>query len=102
MADVFAQLDNVTAARRVRLHLAFGLVPTVIWIALYAGAILTVGFTLFFGSKNLKAQVLMTGILSVLVATGLVVIISIDHPFSGAIHIRPEPLAQVLADFEQP
>ena len=83
MSEVFRQIDNVTAARRVRLHLATGLVPDVIWIALFAGALLTVGFTLFFGSENLLAQVSMTGVLSLLVTLGLVVIISLDHPFTG-------------------
>jgi hypothetical protein len=63
MTEVFRQIDNVTAARRIRLHLATGLVPDVIWIALFMGALLTVGFTLFFGSENLLAQVSMTGVL---------------------------------------
>ena len=102
MAEVFRQLDNVTAARRVRLHLATGLVPNVIWIALFMGALMTVGFTLFFGSENLLAQVSMTGVLSLLVTMGLVVIISIDHPFTGPVHIHPDALAQVLADFHEP
>ena len=99
MAEVFRQLDNVTAARRVRLHLATGLVPNVIWIVLFMGALLTVGFALFFGSENLLAQISMTGVLSVLVTMGLVVIISIDHPFTGPVYIHPDALALVLADY---
>jgi hypothetical protein len=102
MAEVFRQLDNVTAARRIRLHLASGLVPNVIWIVLFMGALLTVGFTLFFGSENLLAQVSMTGVLSVLVTMGLVVIISIDHPFTGPVYIHPDALELVLADYEAP
>ena len=102
MAEVFRQLDNVTADRRVRLHLATGLVPNVIWIVLFMGALLTVGFTLFFGSENLLAQVSMTGVLSVLVTMGLVVIISIDHPFTGPVYIHPDSLALVLADHQPP
>jgi hypothetical protein len=102
MQEVFRQLDNVTAARRIRLHLATGLVPNVIWIVLFMGALLTVGFTLFFGSENLLAQVSMTGVLSVLVTMGLVVIISIDHPFTGPVYIHPDALALVLADYESP
>jgi hypothetical protein len=98
MAEVFAQLDNVTSARRIRLHLATGLVPGVVWAALYAGAILTVGFPLFFGSENLRAQISMTGVLSILVTLGLVVIISIDHPFTGPVHVQPQPLSALLAD----
>jgi hypothetical protein len=100
MTEIFAQLDPVTTARRTRLHLATGLVPSVIWIALFAGAALTVGFTLFFGSKNLPGQLSMTAILSVLVTLGLVVIVTIDHPFTGPIHIQPDPLDKVLAEHQ--
>ena len=102
MSEVFRQVDEVTAARRVRLHLATGLVPNIIWAALFMGALLTVGFTLFFGSENPVAQVSMTGVLSVLVTTGLVVILSIDHPFTGPVHIRPDPLDSVLAEISHP
>ena len=35
------------------------------------GAFLTIGFTLFFGTQNLPAQTLMTGMLSILVFSGL-------------------------------
>jgi Protein of unknown function (DUF4239) len=102
MSEVFRLVDEVTAARRVRLHLATGLVPNVIWTALFMGALLTVGFTLFFGSENPVAQVSMTGVLSILVTTGLVVILSIDHPFTGPVYIHPEPLVSVLAEVSQP
>jgi hypothetical protein len=102
MSEVFRQIDNVTAARRIRLHLATGLVPDVIWIALFAGALLTIGFTLFFGSENLLAQVSMTGVLSLLVTLGLVVIISLDHPFTGPVYIHPDALSTVLEEFGKP
>jgi hypothetical protein len=102
MTEVFTQIDSITAARRVRLQLATGLVPNVIWAALFAGGLLTVGFTLFFGSENLLAQIVMTGVLSILVTLGLVVIVSIDHPFTGPVQVQPEPLVNVLADFEHP
>jgi hypothetical protein len=102
MSEVFRQIDNVTAARRVRLHLATGLVPDVIWIALFAGALLTIGFTLFFGSENLLAQVCMTGVLSLLVTLGLVVIISLDHPFTGPVYIHADALSAVLEEFGKP
>jgi high-affinity Fe2+/Pb2+ permease len=74
-------------------------VPDVIWIALFVGALLTVGFTLFFGSENLLAQVSMTGVLSLLVTLSLVVIISADHPFTGPVYIRSDALSGVLEEF---
>ncbi len=99
LSELFKQLDVITQARRTRLQLASGIVPDILWAALFIGAFLTIGFTFFFGTENLSAQVLMTGILSVIVFTGLLVIVSIDHPFAGAVHIDNDPLQKVLDDF---
>jgi Protein of unknown function (DUF4239) len=99
LGDMFRQLDTITQARRTRLHLATGIVPEIIWLALFCGAVMTVGFTFFFGTRNLPAQVMMTGILSVLVFMGLLVIVSIDHPFTGPSNVGSEPLLAVIEDF---
>ena len=99
LAEALHQLDAVTQARRTRLVLASGIVPGIVWLVLLAGAVLTVGYTLFFGAENLRAQALMTGALSVLVFSGLLVITAIDHPFAGSVKVQPEALAAVLEDF---
>jgi hypothetical protein len=96
---VLNQVDLVTQARRSRLILASGAVPKIVWLVLLGGAVLTIGFTLFFGTENLRAQTLMTGALSLLIFSGLFVIIVIDYPFAGSVQVRPEPLSLVLEDF---
>jgi Protein of unknown function (DUF4239) len=98
LVEIFHQLDVITQARRSRLHLAVGIVPSVLWAALTLGGILTVTFTFFFGSENLAAQVMMTGVLSFLVFLGLFVIVSIDHPFTGPVHVDSRPLLYVLEE----
>src|ERR1700733_13268276 len=99
LVPIFNQIDLITEARRSRLHLAVGIMPGVLWAALILGGGLTVAFTYFFGTENLKAQVLMSGILAVIVFMGLFVIVSIDHPFTGPVHVDPGPLQRVLSDF---
>lgn len=99
LVEIFRQLDVLTQSRRTRLQLATGIVPGVLWLVLVTGAILTVGFTFFFGTENLHAQVMMTGVLSAIVFMGLLVIISINYPFTGPVHIDSEPIERVLADF---
>lgn len=99
LIELLSQLDLLTQTRRTRLHLGIGIMPGVLWAALTVGGVLTVAFTYFFGAKNLKAQILMTCILAVIVFMGLFVIVSIDHPFTGPVHVGPEPLQEVLADF---
>jgi len=99
LAEALHQLDVVTQARRTRLVLAPGTIPRLLWFVLSGGAILTIGFTLFFGTENLRAQVLMTGILAFLIFSGLLVITAIDRPLAGAVTVRTEALTAVLEDF---
>jgi hypothetical protein len=99
LAAVLAQLDTITQARRARIVVASGIVPGIVWFVLFAGAVVTVGFTYFFGTENLRAQAVMTGALSLLIFAGLLIIIAIDHPFAGTVRVDPEPLERALADF---
>jgi Protein of unknown function (DUF4239) len=99
MTEIFYQLDQITQARRARAVLAGGVVPGVVWLVLSLGALFTIAFTFFFGTRNARAQVLMTGLLSALILMGLLVIVSIDHPFTGSVSVRPEALVEVLREF---
>ena len=99
LSEILRQLDTVTQVRRSRLVMASGIVPGVVWLVLFGGAVVTIGFTFFFGTENLCAQTMMTGALSVLIFSGLLTIIAIDHPFAGTVRVRPDPLAMVIDDF---
>ena len=70
-----------------------------VWAVLFGGAALTIGFTFFFGTENLRAQALMTGALAMLIFAALLVIVAIDRPFAGTVIVEPDALADVLADF---
>ena len=99
IAEVLRQVDRLSEARRQRLVSANGTVPGIIWLVLFVGAFVTVGFTFFFGTPNLRAQACMTGALSFLIFAGLVTIVAIDHPFAGTFKVGPEALASVVEDF---
>jgi hypothetical protein len=99
VAEILHQLDEITQARRARLAGADGTVPGVIWPVLFGGAAVTIGFTFFFGSQNLLAQSFMTGLLSVVIFSGLWIVLVIDRPFSGAVTVAPDAIAKVLAEF---
>lgn len=99
--DMLHQLDHLTQARRDRLVMASGTVPGVIWFVLFGGAMLTISFTFFFGAENVFVQALMTGILTALILSALLVAVAIDRPFAGTVKVTSEPLATVLQDLQQ-
>jgi hypothetical protein len=97
--DLLTQLDELTRARRERLVMSQGTVPNVIWFVIFLGATLTISFTFFFGTENLIAQSLMTGILAAIILSAVLVIIALDRPYTGAIMVPKEPIRAVLEDF---
>src|SRR5262249_4530981 len=66
LAEILRQVDRISEARREWRVMADGIVPAIVWVVLFGGAFLTVGFTFFFGADNLRAQSMMTGALSIL------------------------------------
>lgn len=99
LSEILHQLDDITQARRARLIAAKGTVPNVIWFVLFGGALVTIGFTFFFGTQNLRAQILMTGLIALLITAELLIVITIDRPFTGAVAVAPDALTEVIADF---
>jgi high-affinity Fe2+/Pb2+ permease len=80
--------------------MAAGAVPGVVWLVLFVGAVLTVTFTFFFGTVNVRNQSVMTGALALLIFAVLLVAVAIDRPFAGQVRISPEALLQVREQFQ--
>jgi len=99
VSEILHQLNTLTEMRRARLSAAVGLVPGLIWPILFGGAVITIAYTFFFGSQNLGAQTLMTGMLSLIIFSGLLTAIVIDKPFAGVVKVTPHALTRVLEDF---
>ena len=99
VAEILRDVDRISEMRRQRLVAASGIVPGIIWVVLFTGAFVTLGFTFFFGTASLRAQCMMSGALSILIFLGLLTIVAIDHPFAGAVKVGPEALINVINDF---
>jgi len=95
-ADLLGQLDQMTGARRERLVMGEGTVPKVIWFVIFLGAALTISFTFFFGTENLIAQSLMTGVLAAIILSAVLVVIALDRPYTGAITVSKDSIRWVL------
>jgi Protein of unknown function (DUF4239) len=98
VSEMLRQVDLVAQSRRARLIASEGAVPNLLWLVLLGGAVITIGYTFFFGVESLRAQALMTALLAIMIFSELLVIVGIDRPFSGAVKVGPNALAAVLAE----
>jgi len=101
-SEMLEKMNNAVEMRRQRIQDAgSGLHPS-LWFVLLLGGIITVVFTLFFGSENLFAQLTMTTMLAVLIVLILFTILIMDFPYSGDLSISVAPFQQVLGLFNKP
>ena len=99
-AEGLDQVQRLGDARRMRLVVAEESLPTVLWVVLIVGGIVTVGFAYLFGLQNTWAHALMVGSLAGVIALVLFTIGAMDHPFSGGARVGPEAFELVLKRFE--
>jgi hypothetical protein len=96
MSALLTELDVVTQGRRTRMVHAAGSMPEVLWWVLFVSAFVTLSFTFFFGTRSVKAQALMSGMLAAIIFMALFVVIEINYPFTGPVKVEPDAMHLVL------
>jgi hypothetical protein len=66
---------------------------------LILGGVITIGFTFFFGVESLWHHALMVSALAVLIALSLLVILTLNLPYTGDVSVKPEAMHNELASF---
>jgi hypothetical protein len=97
------RLERETA-RGARIHGAAGVIPTPLWLVLFATAALIVGFMMFFadsGERRIVQATLIGTVVAVMVAT-LLVIDFLDNPYrSGVGSLEPTAMERTLQILDQ-
>ncbi len=93
------RLSQLVSLRSERIDYVDRGIPGVLWIALIAGSIVTIGFALLFGLQRAVLHSLMVGSLAALVGVLFFVAVVINYPFAGGVAVGHEPFDRVLADF---
>jgi hypothetical protein len=92
-------LHNAIDARRSRLLEVREGIPSLLWVVLVVGGVITVSFTYLFGLKSNVAHALMVAALTLLICGVLFTIGEFNNSFSGPVEIQPEAFREVLRSF---
>lgn len=101
LAELLARMNELSGTRRLRLLHSRLEVNGVLWMVLLIGAIPAVAYTLLFSNKHAWVQAAMTASVMLIVSLSLLVTLSLQHPFSGATGLAPEPFTDLLESFRQ-
>src|SRR3954454_20426199 len=101
--QILGQQDTRTDGRRERLSEANRAIPAPVWFFLCLGAIITIGFALFFADRRegFIVQGTLIAAIAALVVSGLLLVWFLDHPYennSGS--IKPDEMERQVAVIE--
>ena len=99
--EMLEQLHSLGDARRERLLVAEQGLPTILWIVLILGGVITICFTYLFGLDNTGVHLLMVAALAMIISLSLFTVAALDYPFKGDIRIHPAAYEQDLERFRE-
>lgn len=91
-------LNQLEQERNNRLDDASRQLPFAVWAVLLLGAVITVGFTFFFGVSHVAAHAMMVAALSAIIGIALFLAVSLDLPYSGDLGIKPTTLEHTIVE----
>lgn len=87
----YDQLQTISEDRTLRYMYSNEELPSVVWLVIYAGLFITVGFSYFFGLETFPSQALMGGIFASLLGLTILAILELAHPYQGSVVVSDEP-----------
>lgn len=71
-----------------------------IYFVLIMGSIMTIVFSMLFGTENIIPHLIMTALMAAMIAISLLTIVALDYPFTGDLIIKPDVFTDVLSHLQ--
>jgi Protein of unknown function (DUF4239) len=98
LSSAVTSVNTLEEERSQRIDDASRQLPVSLWAVLVAGAVITVGFTYFFGVSNLAAHAMMIAALSAIIGIVLFLTLSLDLPYSGDLGVKPAAMQHTVQE----
>jgi hypothetical protein len=96
------QVEVLSDERRLRYTYASEDLPSVVWIVIYVGCAITIGFGYFFGTRVFRSQAIMCATFAALIGLTIMAIRELATPYQGRIVVTDEPFRFALAAMNAP
>ena len=90
------KLNDLSANRKLRVSTGESAVPGELWVLLLGGGAVVMTFTFLFGTRDVVLHALAVGLTAGLMGFVLYLIFALEHPFVGALSVKPDPYVNVL------
>jgi hypothetical protein len=89
-------LDALSTQRAIRLQSNVAALPQILWVGLVLGGVVMICYCLVLHMKNVQLHAALTALLAGLIAIGIWIILLINHPFTGDLHISTDAFRHAI------
>jgi hypothetical protein len=100
--EAITRLDDLGSARKTRISGSRSEIPNELWVLLLGGGAVMLIFTYMFPTPDIVIQACGIALSAALMAFVLYLIFALEHPFVGALSVKPEPYVHVLEAWAHP
>ncbi|HXJ93225.1 MAG TPA: hypothetical protein VMT20_10140 [Terriglobia bacterium] len=101
ISQTLAELANMSQHRRIRQLQSRSSLPTILWIILIVGGVITIGSSCLFATENFKLHFILVLALTLMVSLVLVAIADIDRPFQGSVRVSADAFRLAQQTFQR-
>jgi Protein of unknown function (DUF4239) len=96
-----ADMGQLTDARELRYMYYKEDLPSVIWIVIYVGCVITIAFSYFFGTRRRGSQAIMCGTFAALIGLTILAVSELSNPYQGTVNVSAAPFKFVISTIDQ-
>jgi Protein of unknown function (DUF4239) len=100
-ADALGRMDVFRENRALRTTEVREGIPSVVWVVMVSGALITVGFTYLFAMRSFILHAVATGALTVVVVLLLFTVGVLDHAYDGDVRVGPGAFEIAIEEMKQ-
>ena len=94
--DAISRLNDLVDARRTRIDQATESLPGAFWTMLLVGSMLLISSLYLLGTSNARLHTILVVSVAVITSFNLLIVVALDHPYSGDISVSNEPFDRGL------
>lgn len=90
------KLNDLSANRKLRVSTGESAIPGELWVLLIGGGAVVMAFTFLFGTRDLFVHAVGVALTAALMGFVMYLIFALEHPFVGALSVKPDAYVNVL------
>jgi hypothetical protein len=95
-------LSSITELQRIRSDHNYSQIPDIVWLILVAGSLMLIIFSYFFYVPSLHLKKIYLFFLSGCIGMCMLLVYTLDHPFSGMAKVSSKPYNEILTELKIP